>query len=150
MCFTNLPVEFDEDGTPRLADDADAVEHRGVEAGDDDGAHGRDGAGATDDDAGSRAADESTGASTDQDLEGIGCLDGDPGVLLEELEPDEAYEAVLETLPETAREAVGGPDPNDDSRLAASRDGHVDGEDEQWGSIDHRTDRTTREPAVIE
>ena len=27
MCFTNLPVEFDENGDPYLAEEADDVEH---------------------------------------------------------------------------------------------------------------------------
>lgn len=71
MCFSNLPVEFDENGDPYLADDADAITHPGDE--------------------------DSVGDGTD----GCACV-ADADLSLDEA-PEEAYDAILASVPETAR-----------------------------------------------
>lgn len=80
MCFTNLPIEIDENGDPYLADDADDIEHR------------------------SEAADR----DDSPDLETYGCLGDDPGVPISELDDEDTYAAVMETLPKDVREGLHG------------------------------------------
>ncbi|MFB6168099.1 MAG: hypothetical protein ABEJ43_04555 [Haloferacaceae archaeon] len=73
MCFSNLPLEFDEDGNPYLAEEADDIERPGEH---------------------DHAADCGCGTAE-------GDLDADP---------EAAYETIVESLPEAAREHVAGDD----------------------------------------
>lgn len=80
MCFSNLPIEFDEDGNPRLAQ-ADDESEGGHE-------HGRDGPSSS----------------------------GDDG-----LDPEARYQAILDDLPERARNDLDGTaedSPNQHTTLA--------------------------------
>lgn len=82
MCFTNLPIEVDEDGDPYIADEID----RPAES--------------TDPDA------DATGEDGNPDLETYGCLDDDPDVPIAQLEDEERFDEVMETLPDDARAAI--------------------------------------------
>jgi len=78
MCFSNLPLEFDEDGNPYLAEEADEVDRPG--------------------EGGGHAHDHGDGPAGD-----CGC-----GAIEAELDadPEGAYEAIVESLPDSARERV--------------------------------------------
>jgi division protein CdvB (Snf7/Vps24/ESCRT-III family) len=71
MCFSNLPVEFNEDGDPYLADEADDVTHPDE--------------------------DDQVGAIADE----CGCAPEADATI--DTAPEEAYDAILAAVPETAR-----------------------------------------------
>lgn len=81
MCFTNLPIELDEDGDPYIADDID----RPAESTDPPAEGPGDG---------------------EPDLETYGCLDDDPDVPIAQLDDEERFDEVMETLPDDARAAI--------------------------------------------
>lgn len=76
MCFSNLPLEFDEDGNPYLAEEADDVARPG----------------------------ERGGAGHDHGAD-CGCDTAEADL---DTDPEGAYEAIVESLPEGAREHVAG------------------------------------------
>lgn len=110
MCFTNLPIELDEDGDPYLADEADRIETPG----------------------------EPTDPDEDPDLETYGCLGDDPGVPISELDDEEPYAAVMETLPEDAQEemARNGHETAAVDEDAADVDGDAADVDEDAANVD--------------
>jgi hypothetical protein len=86
MCFSNLPVEFDENGDPYLADEADDVTHPDE--------------------------DDQVGAIADD----CGCAPEDNATI--DAAPEEAYDAILAAVPETARSdltSTTSPDTNSDA-----------------------------------
>lgn len=87
MCFTNLPIEFDEEGNPYL----NKEEMENVEQPDCDHDHGF------------------------EDLDKVGTVEGDPGPALADLDSDEVYDVVVDTLPESAREQIAETDKNADT-----------------------------------
>ena len=76
MCFSNLPIEFDDEGNPYLADEADDVD-RPSEAG-----------------AASAPASD------------CGCANESDDVPLDEADPEAVYEELLETIPSDVRERL--------------------------------------------
>ena len=78
MCFSNLPIEFDENGTPYLKEEAEDV-HR----------------------------------------PGCGCEDD---IALEELDPEEAFDDIVEAVPEDVQEHLEGTDDRPESRATAEGD----------------------------
>lgn len=87
VCFTNLPVEFDEEGNPYLDEqEAETVERPDAEA------------------------------DVDyDDMDKVGCVEGDPGKPLADTDPEEAYGSILAELPEDARERVAESDESADA-----------------------------------
>jgi hypothetical protein len=84
VCFSNLPLEFDEEGNPYLAEEADEVERPG------DGGEG-----------GEAVHDHGHAAD-------CGCGAGEADL---EADPEGAYEAIVDSLPKSARERVAGEEP---------------------------------------
>jgi hypothetical protein len=76
MCFSNLPVEFDEQGNPYLAQEAEEIERA-----------------------------DATLDETDETLEAA---------------PYEAYEAILDDMPQSVQEQLAGSDLVPDTGHAAS------------------------------
>lgn len=78
MCMSNLPIEFDENGDPYLAEAADEV-----------------------------------------DVPGCGCEDD---VALEALDPEAAFEDIVESVPDDVRERLEGPAETADPPTAGGGD----------------------------
>ena len=100
MCFSNLPIEFDDEGNPYLADEADDVDRP------------------------SSAGAESECASASD----CGCADESGDVPLNEADPEAVYEELLETMPSDVREQLVDssgpttPDASDDRRERGQTD----------------------------
>lgn len=92
MCFSNLPVEFDDEGDPYLADEAEEVSQPGV---------------CDHDHAGSVPGDCGCGAADD--------------VTLDEA-PDEAFEEILESVTDATRSHLADGVDVDGADASRSRD----------------------------
>jgi len=87
MCFTNLPIEFDEEGNPYLNEqEAEAVERPEVDP----------------------DADY-------EDMDEVGCVEGDPGEPLADVDSEAAYGSIPDELPEAVSELVGETDERADA-----------------------------------
>lgn len=87
MCFSNLPVEFDDEGNPRLVESEEET----------DGNHGRG-------DHRDNAADHDHGADRDHGRDrNPASSTGDDG-----LDAESRYREILEDLPDRARERIDG------------------------------------------
>lgn len=92
MCFSNLPVEFDDQGDPYLADDADEVS----EPGECDHDHG------------------------DATIHGCGCGEAADAAL--DADPEEAFEEILESVTDATRtHLTGTTDPDDGTGAVRGR-----------------------------
>jgi hypothetical protein len=80
MCFSNLPIEFDEEGNPRLAEEAEEVERPAC-----------------------------------------GCIDDAPALALDEDDPEEAFEEIVESVPDEVRARLDASGEDESERLEPPR-----------------------------
>ena len=76
MCFSNLPIEFDDEGNPYLAEEADDVDRP-----------------------------SGTGAAS-ASASNCGCANESDDVPLDEADPEAVYEEILETMPRDVRDQL--------------------------------------------